>query len=282
MYAKLAKQRPDNGVNIMGGDFNDTLHAKHDRTNQRRAKALKAFGLQRLISTWRITDCLADDIASCEGRADILDFLARQHTYRYNLPNGDPASSRIDRWYISDSDANSIRTCSATSAFGWSDHGGVVIGIADRKHACNIKREKKLYPAMPHATADIEAMCRQLVSESTILKCRDGGEFKTRVCRNILSTATDSTRRLKESFKTKRRRLLSSLRREQAYRLQPSAASLSERFERLTIGNATHLDLLQQKLSMLQIRRQEAAKNASFRAFQSGSVEETKKFFARF
>lgn len=116
LYSKLAKIKITDVIVNIGGDFNETINEEYDRTNQRSGKRTTAQSLQRLISAWGISDCLNDEIASCDTRMDVHEFHARQHTYRYTLPCGKPASSRIDRWYISTEAINWIRTCTATTA----------------------------------------------------------------------------------------------------------------------------------------------------------------------
>lgn len=104
---------------------------------------------------------------------------------------------------------------------------------------------KEMDPAKLHTTTDISNTCREAIANRAVETGTDWDEFMTKLRHNIILASKPSNRRLRESFKTKRGRLVEAIQREQAARLRPSEASLRNRFERLTIGNTPHSGILQ-------------------------------------
>lgn len=113
-----------------------------------------------------------------------------------------------DGRYISTGATPWLRHCTVETAYGWSDHDGVILRTADPAFLCNMKREKRVYPPPKHATKEIEALSKHMVKECNA----DSGEtwdlFKNHLRRDILTSTKACTARMKESFKTKKRRLL--------------------------------------------------------------------------
>lgn len=142
LFRTLMSVIPADGNVIMGGDFNCITHQELDRSCKRRGKMSTDNAFMDLITRLQLTDSLHDQREACETRSDVVEFWSKQHTYHYKLPNGAAASSRLDRWYTSSGMTKWVRHCSAIPYYGWSDHCGVGLNLADPTYSCHIKREK--------------------------------------------------------------------------------------------------------------------------------------------
>lgn len=96
LYDKLKANPPTDEI-ILGGDFNEIIHSELDCSNSKRAKSSSQDGLLRMLTNWRLTDCLHDNIMVCQTRADTFNFWATQHTIDTNYPRAKtrPAESII-------------------------------------------------------------------------------------------------------------------------------------------------------------------------------------------
>lgn len=144
----------------IGGDFNCTSYSVHDRSFTSAASAHDSPALRRLLTKW----CLMDSIQQCMPEASdeigIMNFHKRYHTYSYSLPGLRRATSRLDRWYVSDT-ARLWVTSTELDTFGLSgDHKGVILHLRNPENPVRIKREPRVFPVQPYAAHRVDKYVR--------------------------------------------------------------------------------------------------------------------------
>lgn len=120
------------GMVLLAGDFNCTLDNVTDRSLPGRQSYHDSVVLRRLLDRWDLVDSLAEDAARARDERDEADFHRQTHTYFYTSPGGVPASSRLDRFYVSSAYADWIRDISQGVSGPPSDHNGVTAHRSSR------------------------------------------------------------------------------------------------------------------------------------------------------
>ena len=100
LFLELKACPKPKGLLILGGDFNCTLDTKMDRSHPAQ-QSHDSPALHELLEHWDVADAVWSGTTEHETEASKRDFYVDQHTYRYRLPTGGLATSRLDRWYIS-------------------------------------------------------------------------------------------------------------------------------------------------------------------------------------
>ncbi|KAF1318321.1 reverse transcriptase, partial [Globisporangium splendens] len=165
------------GPILVGGDFNCLLHPKVDRSNQHQAAAHGSPGLQKLTIECRLVDVLQREIDDTVDQRDAELFWAKEHTYRYTMPDGSLASSRLDRWYVTASHDDWVRFVQVSTPGPASDHDGVALRITSPVQATHMKHQRRVYPS-PDYASDQTATCtdRFLDRVEEYLKALSGTE----------------------------------------------------------------------------------------------------------
>jgi hypothetical protein len=247
LFSALSRQRPT-GTVILGGDFNCSLDASLDRSHPS-GDAHDSPRLAHLLHRWSMVDSAASDMLEAAANGLEADFHARAHSYWYRLPTGQRASSRLDRWYITDADYNLVLGTMVTPPCSHSDHDAVLLHVGLPAHSTRVKsqgRRSIRYPP-PRYAQDAEAAESSVflakVSELTALDPRVSAtrwdelkdEFRVRLLRAVKLSA----RKLRGSYRQRLRRLRAALRAERARNVLPRArGSLVQRFELLTVDSA--------------------------------------------
>lgn len=107
-------------------------------------------------------------------------------------------------------------------------------------------------------------------------------QLKTTLKIECIEASKKSNTREKERIKQKRKRLLKTLHQTRAHMYDKPRADISEMMNALSLNETPTIQGIHAKLADLEIIRQDSARNKSFHAYQLGSQQEAKKFFARF
>ncbi len=133
------------GPIFMGGDFNCTqqevLDTRHERTAHRHVSA----ALTGLLEKWGFTDPLVAEYGDNPSADDVEEFRRTQHTYTYTF-GGKIASSRLDRWYVSDTAMVWTRRIEVEYLGVGSDHAAAIMAVNNPAFRRRIRRSPTLYP----------------------------------------------------------------------------------------------------------------------------------------
>jgi endonuclease/exonuclease/phosphatase family metal-dependent hydrolase len=127
LYSALGRRRPVGAV-LLGGDFNCSLHSELDRSHPD-GDSHDSPMLQRLLHRWSIVDSATADMIEAAADGTETDFHGRSHTYWYRLPDGRQASSRLDRWYVSDAHYTAVVSTAVAPPCSRSDHDAVYLRL---------------------------------------------------------------------------------------------------------------------------------------------------------
>lgn len=218
LFAALRGLPRPAGRLLLGGDFNCTLDPELDRSHGSRATH-GSDELQRLLEHWQLRDASQDDQDCVRREGDKRDYHARCHTYWYQLPNGDLASSRLDRWYVSTAVAGDIRELVAEPPANHSDHDAVALVLVPpcghppsrRQH----QQRRLRYPLPFGCQEPVQQLSRTALErfESTN---RDGGAAttasawdacKVSIRRDCLQLIRQRLKKQRKAFQQRRKRL---------------------------------------------------------------------------
>lgn len=73
---------------------------------------------------------MQDDQDAVQTDAEKRDFHANSHMYKYKMRNGTLATSRLDRWYVSQGHERDIRRVEVAPPVRDSDHNAVTLVLA--------------------------------------------------------------------------------------------------------------------------------------------------------
>lgn len=151
-FRRLISLRFPVGVRVaVGGDFNSTLDPVADRSYVRPNNQHVSQALKDVVAHWGLIDPVALNRPS-SWTTQALD-LHRQttHTYHYNVTGRGPASSRLDRWYVTPQMLEWVARIETEDAGPWSDHKGVKMHLISPTDPIRVRKPARVYPVPRYA-----------------------------------------------------------------------------------------------------------------------------------
>ncbi|OWZ15501.1 reverse transcriptase [Phytophthora megakarya] len=267
MVARLTL--PAHGRVFMGGDFNCTLVGQLDRTHTHDAHAHESPALRLLLKKWKARDCLETAMPSPSDRHRVARFHRNQHSYRYTV-HGDPASSRLDRWYGTDAAQLWVAGVEVIPPAAKADHDGIQLHIRSPTNPIQVKKPTRTYPVPPYATS-LVAACTHGILDELHDRLRDKThsaaevvtiweDTKQRLCSSIKRCKRQARHRLSNTYRQKLARLLKQ--QKTAITAENGRADdiedLTARLDGLSLGDiltGTRIDNIRRKIAKLQEER---------------------------
>lgn len=165
LFNKVRRLKPTDAIILMGADFNCTINPEYDRSYHVHGPKRDVGDLRAPVNGWNFVDTLAPTMTQCHSEQAVRDFKTRHHTYRYSLPDGSLASSRIDRWYILVRNIDWVHGVEARSGAGHSDHVGVVVRMANPKQSNWMRKQKRVYPPPTAIQTTAAEICEELIAD---------------------------------------------------------------------------------------------------------------------
>ena len=103
-----------------------------------------SLALRRLLGRVQLTDVLDDDMEIAEEERAEPFFQEAAHTYFYTLTGGGPATSRLDRWYVSSRHADWVGDVAISVPGPDADHNGISIRISVPRHVFLIRKPRRV------------------------------------------------------------------------------------------------------------------------------------------
>lgn len=223
LFTTLRELPRPRGRLLLGGDFNCTLDPELDRSHGTGADH-GSNALQLLLEHWKLRDGSQDDEACVRTDADKKEYHARHHSYKYRLRNGDLASSRLDRWYVSEEVAGDVREVAAEPPVNRSDHDAVSLVIATTPASGRRRtrpQQRRLRYPLPHGCHDpVQHLSKTALTGFAEMN-RDGqaavtaqkwDECKTQIRQDCLRLIRRRLKQQRRAFQQRRKRLRLALR----------------------------------------------------------------------
>ena len=221
LFGELATKPAPPGVTVLGGDFNCTQDVELDRSLTTQ-KTYDSAALAHLLQQWDLLDATTADALETKSAADIADFHAKHHTFFYGHAQGEAASCRLDRWYVSRTDFHRVLDVDAEKPSNSSDHQAVFLQLS---HTTPQRTQKTIrqvlrYPLPECTRAGVQEVVAHLIGVAAERlrglppedSARDWDAFKTTVRKACLVEQRRRTKMVMAAYRRRVFRLRLSLR----------------------------------------------------------------------
>ncbi|GMF52457.1 unnamed protein product [Phytophthora fragariaefolia] len=276
---------PEDFKIFVGGGFNCTLHHRVDRSYLTLEYIHDSPTLRRLLAAWRLTDSLSNQIPDIHDAKALLDFFNEHHTYHYSVDGVGLATSRLDRWYVSDSGRLWVKgTALEPAGIPTADHQGVLLHVQAPENACKVWKQPKVFPPPPYAARDVRERVEKAIQElqdcieSEVPTAEQAAimwdKFKAELVLDILRTRRSAQRRLTNTYRQNLLRL-----QRQEVRVLARARIEAE----ASSGGDAHLQLQRITTAIAECRRERARYHQQrlYRDHTWRPGQTTKQFFKR-
>ena len=147
----------------VGGDFNSTQLRSLDRSFSTGTDTHHSRALASLLLDRALTDVAEEAIAEAVTEEQVGQFRSLHHTFFYRLPDGSPASSRLDRWYVSTQMYEWVRKVQVVIPGPGSDHNGVLLLICNPRRKRRRKGIAPAYPVPLYAAAEADKVATRIL-----------------------------------------------------------------------------------------------------------------------
>lgn len=252
-YRQLSTRTPPPGMIVMGGDFNCVLDEHLDRSHPTAAMH-DSEGLAAVLAAWQVVDSATTAMVTATTPSEVMEFRAATHTYSYVTRHDVRATSRLDRWYVSQSRFEAVAETVVQTPCCPSDHDAVILRLVDpTSPTASRKRQGRRalrYPLKPTDRHAVEKVSEAFLTEweahapeqTAAASAALWDSRKTELRRQCLVEQRLSAQKVRRTIKQRLRRLRAQLHDERR-RLAPLELS----------GGASDVDVITRGVALLSI-----------------------------